>query len=107
MKIVTSYIYPPIPERSFDWCATLDGYEPGDPIGYGATEDRAIRDLKETLVGADHIFTCRQCEQNFTTETEEIECPVCGWAIRSKPSFRDCLAFEVTGASCQWPKCDC
>lgn len=26
---------------------------------------------------------------------------------REKPHWRDCLASEVPGASCQFPKCDC
>jgi len=45
--VVTSYICPPIPFRNYDWCATYDGYEPGDPIGYGRTEQEAILDLLE------------------------------------------------------------
>ena len=48
-KIVTEYVYPPIPIRAFDWCATLDGYEPNDPIGWGATEAEAIADLQAIL----------------------------------------------------------
>ena len=44
-KIITNHIYPPIPPRDFDWSAVLDGYEPGAPIGYGATEQEAIADL--------------------------------------------------------------
>lgn len=44
-KIVTSFVYPPIPIRCFDWCACRDGYEPGEPLGYGATEAEAIEEL--------------------------------------------------------------
>jgi hypothetical protein len=48
MKIKTSFDYPPIPVRSFDWSAidtdTYDG-DPRSPIGYGATEQEAIGDL--------------------------------------------------------------
>ena len=51
MKIVTEYWAKPIPDRSHDWCAwddsTCNG-EPGD-FGWGATEQRAIDDLKEKL----------------------------------------------------------
>lgn len=43
--IVTSYDYPPIPIRDWDWSAIRDGYEPGDPIGRGPTEKAAIDDL--------------------------------------------------------------
>ena len=47
-KIVTRYIYPPIPDRSHDWCAWYDddGEEAGR-YGYGATEAEAIEDLTE------------------------------------------------------------
>lgn len=46
-KIITENIYPPIPIRQFDWQATFDGYEPGDYVGYGRTEQDAIDDLKQ------------------------------------------------------------
>jgi hypothetical protein len=52
VKIITEYIYPPIPNRNFDWRATWDGYEPGDPMGYGKTEQEAIVDFRE-VVGLD------------------------------------------------------
>jgi hypothetical protein len=45
-QIEVSFVYPPIPVRSFDYCATFKGYEPGDPIGYGPTEAEAIADLR-------------------------------------------------------------
>lgn len=50
-RIVISFEYPPIHIRSVDWSATLDGYEPGDPIGHGATEADAISDLLEQMEG--------------------------------------------------------
>lgn len=43
----TTHVYPPIPIRSLDWSATSDDYEPGDPIGWGRTEQEAIEDLKQ------------------------------------------------------------
>lgn len=46
---VTEYLFPPIPIREFDWAATLSGYEPGDPIGRGPTEEDAIADLRSKL----------------------------------------------------------
>jgi hypothetical protein len=46
-KIITSYIYPPIPFRGCDWSAVYEGYDGGDPIGQGETEQKAIEDLKE------------------------------------------------------------
>jgi hypothetical protein len=44
-RIITENVYPPIPDRRWDWSAVRDGYEPGDPIGRGPTENAAIRDL--------------------------------------------------------------
>lgn len=45
MKINTEFVNPPIGDRSCDWQATMDDYEPGCPIGRGRTEDEAIEDL--------------------------------------------------------------
>lgn len=49
MKIRTEYVFPPIPDRRFDYSAvddaTYDG--PGCPIGTGATEREAVMDLYE------------------------------------------------------------
>lgn len=49
-KIRTEHWPKPIPTDQFDWSAVADGYEPGDPIGYGKTEQDAIDDLLEKLV---------------------------------------------------------
>jgi len=54
MKIRTTYVFPPIPNRSMDWLAidddTYDGAPDSHcPIGYGATEQEAIDDLLEQL----------------------------------------------------------
>jgi len=55
-NIVTDFDPKPIPLRHFDWAATYDDYDAelvdGEwrsscPIGYGATEQEAIADLKE------------------------------------------------------------
>jgi hypothetical protein len=40
-------IDPPVPSRAFDWQATLDSYEPGDPVGRGPTRKAAVDDLIE------------------------------------------------------------
>lgn len=48
MKIITEHVYPPIPDRRFDWAAYRDGDEEG-PCGYGPTEADAIADLKDIL----------------------------------------------------------
>ena len=43
-KVVTRYVYPPIPIRTCDWCAYIDGNEEGR-VGWGQTEEEAIQDL--------------------------------------------------------------
>jgi hypothetical protein len=48
-NIITRNIYPPIPDRRFDWSAVTDDYDLGSPIGYGATEAQAVADLVEQL----------------------------------------------------------
>lgn len=40
--VVTSNPRPPVPSRAFDWSAVFEGYEPGDSIGHGETEQEAI-----------------------------------------------------------------
>jgi hypothetical protein len=40
----------PIPLRQFDWIATAEDYEPGDPLGSGATQQEAIDDLVEQYI---------------------------------------------------------
>jgi hypothetical protein len=49
MKIITSFDFPPIPDRRFDWLAYDEGWEPGAPLGRGATREWAIADLLEQL----------------------------------------------------------
>jgi hypothetical protein len=53
LKIRVEFVYPPIPQRQFDWSAALDGYEPGDPLGYGPTKWEAVRDLIDQLEDRD------------------------------------------------------
>lgn len=50
MNIKTVYDPKPIPDRRFDWTAFNAEYEPGDSIGFGATEEEAIADYKQKLL---------------------------------------------------------
>jgi len=46
-KIVTKHVYPPIPIRSFDWRAWVEGEDEETRVeGWGETEEKAIRDLR-------------------------------------------------------------
>ena len=67
MKIITEHVYPPIPDRRFDWAATLDGYEPGDPHGEGPTENAAVADLLAAL-------GCKDCGGDVGTRGECLIC---------------------------------
>lgn len=46
-KIIVEFGNPPIPSLNYDYNAVFDGYEPGDLVGYGATEEAAKADLLE------------------------------------------------------------
>jgi hypothetical protein len=61
-KVVTDYVYPPIPTRDFDWQATWDDYDPdpecsrGQNVGWGRTEAEAVADLyRETEDSRDAV----------------------------------------------------
>lgn len=45
--IVETFYAPPIPWRGADYCATREGYDELDPLGYGETEGEAIAALLE------------------------------------------------------------
>ena len=59
IKVRTTHEYPPIPVRNMDWSAVdddtydvdcdQDGYFSTSPVGRGATEDEAIKDLLEQI----------------------------------------------------------
>lgn len=46
-RIVTEFIYPPIPDRSMDWRASFEDGDEYGPFGYGPTEEAARQDLLE------------------------------------------------------------
>ncbi len=46
-KIITNFESPPIPIRNYDWSAWYEDYDEGDSIGFGKTEEEAIKDLIE------------------------------------------------------------
>lgn len=53
-EVVVSHDYPPIPLRTFDWSAHLDGYDGApdagfQPVGHGITREVAIADLKQQI----------------------------------------------------------
>jgi hypothetical protein len=76
MKTVTFFVHPPIPDRSHDWTAIGEDYEPGDPIGWGATEAEAVADLAGQL--ADEADYRRDEDADYRRERIALEgyrCP--------------------------------
>jgi hypothetical protein len=43
--IITSYVFPPIPVRHYDYCAFRQGTEVSGNYGWGASKEDAIADL--------------------------------------------------------------
>lgn len=62
-QIRTEFDAKPIPVRQYDWCATYEGYEPGDPCGWGQTEADAIANLKKQSGPP-----CPQCGSEYSEE---------------------------------------
>ena len=66
--IITEYDCKVIPDRGYDWIATLDGYQEGDVLGYGKTEIESIKYLLDKLEEAE--------------KTEEEEYMICVYYIK-------------------------
>lgn len=68
------HVYPPIPIRSFDWCATLDEYD-GAPdagrqcVGNGATRQEAIDALIADVIDA---YECSDDREAFERRMKEL-----------------------------------
>lgn len=45
MKIIITYVKPPVPDQSNDWQAVLEGEEEYGPAGHGETWIDAVQDL--------------------------------------------------------------
>jgi hypothetical protein len=75
--IRTTYVHPPIPIRTSDWCACEEGQEEYGPYGWGATEAEAIEDLQERLEDED---TCPMCYSQLVEEYNY--CRPCGEVVR-------------------------
>lgn len=79
MKITTSFDYPPIPIRNYDWSAidsnAYDGE--GSLIGHGATEQDAIADLLGQMKES-----CLLCEVSIPQPSDPTgqNAPICNSA---------------------------
>lgn len=68
--VITSETWAPIPIRNMDWEAVTDNYEPGDPVGHGATEQEAIADLLEQLEDAPEAYDPDRAYEDARDERE-------------------------------------
>jgi len=48
-KIMTTHVKPPVPSRSWDYCAYFDGEEENGPVGWGRDIAEAIEDLQMSV----------------------------------------------------------
>lgn len=71
-KIIIHFENPPIPVRNFDWCATRDGWEPGQPIGWGKIPQDALQNLLD------------EEEEHRSAEDEMLEADLC-FAMETAP----------------------
>lgn len=69
-KVETSYVFPPIPLRQFDWVAHSIGAEPGDIFGWGRTECEAIGDFWEQW---EESHPLEQARRNLICLDEDAE----------------------------------
>lgn len=82
MKIITNFVYPPIPIRSLDWSAHFDGQEEGPYHGEGPTENAAILDLLSS-VDDDGMVFCTRCKEIVHICADEgCRDPSCGAGAR-------------------------
>lgn len=75
MKIITSFVHPPIPTRANDWCAYQESkVEDGKSYGWGETEQDALADLGSKIVDrvADRLF--EMAEQHLIDPEVYEEC---------------------------------
>jgi len=49
MKIIIDWVLPPIPLRSADWRAVVDGTEEDGPYGWGESPSEALANLLEQI----------------------------------------------------------
>jgi hypothetical protein len=66
------FIYPPIPDRSFDWGVYEADHEEGGYQGYGPTREAAIASFFEWYDESKGIAQCGTCGQ-FTTDWETAD----------------------------------
>ena len=103
-EIVTSYVYPPIPIRSHDWCAYLDGDE-GEPDaahGWGATRDEAVAQLL-VLVADDDRYARLEAAKRDARDT--LTCQGCNRLIFVHNDLCDSCVGDTAPADDRYRYC--
>jgi hypothetical protein len=96
MSIITEFVRPPIPTRQFDYSATTDQYEPGDPVGFGETEAKARADLTDQLEGEmnDFMYDLKIYLEKICDKVDDLD----GTALGNVNKALDDLAHETSSA---------
>ena len=96
IKIVLTYVHPPIPHRGSDWHAALDGYEPGDVYGEGESILAALGMLLANLEDS----KC-DCENMGVGMGHTDECAWRRWNYRGLPPAKRAEGLEAKRSSIQ------
>jgi len=75
--ICISYVFPPIPDRRFDYCAWFDTWGEEGPCGAGRTEEEAILDLFEVAQMGDWFDDEFWTQYDASQEGTAQWCPFC------------------------------
>lgn len=75
MTITTTFVCPPIPNRSYDWRAdwSICSGADGGPVGWGETKEEAVRDLLRDTVEDDSAALDALLDMAFETWKREQE----------------------------------
>ena len=78
--IVTTHVYPPIPDRTHDWLAYHDGWEENTWLqGWGRTEAEAIADLQRIDAEEDEYKQDQQLRREAETGDPEAVARYRNW----------------------------
>jgi hypothetical protein len=84
-KMIVRNVYPPIPDRQFDWTAFWDGTEETQHAGWGATREEAIADLLQLDEDRSEVGRAYEVDDNIDIDV----CMGCGRYYSAVPSLVD------------------
>lgn len=88
LRICTEFVYPPIPDRNYDWQAWVEGEEESNICGRGRTESDAVAELLATLeeVRECHPESLVECYCDNTHAQNATVCMYCFHRNKSEVS---------------------